>query len=287
MNELVCDYYKDNIRYTAYRWYFKVQALNWASQNGVHYHGWIIRLKNDSNNGDFTVHHFFEQILVDYIRHSDVDIDLIISIPPSTSYKEHPSYPLASIAATVNKYCGFDNSGHYKHYIKRLSTISKKTHSFDKNRTSMVVEDLINCKKSILLIDDVMTTGSTLEAAASLISEKKPDVQILTFAFGKTQPTGSTPFPEEPKFPNPEETNPVKGIDGEESEEEIKINETIETPHQEEDRIYFSLSIIDLSEIVSQNKHNKDILKKVNHELLHRKTKKAKKLKEKVEELLG
>ena len=53
------------------------------------------------------------------------------------------------------------------------------------------------------------------------------------------------------------------------------------------ERIYFPLSGIDLNQIVFENKHNKDTLKRVRDELLHRKSKKAQRLKKEVEKLLG
>ncbi len=105
MNQLAHDNTKGNIRYTAYRWYFPSRALNWASINGTYFHHWIVHLKDDLKHD--IVHRFFESILIEYVRLSGVDIDLIISIPPSKSYEERSSYPLASIAANVNKDRGF------------------------------------------------------------------------------------------------------------------------------------------------------------------------------------
>lgn len=220
MNQLVCDYCEDDIWYSAYCWYFPVRALKWASTNGVHFHGWILRLKNDINSDDVIAHYFFALILLKYFNHlkyvDHCDIDLIISVPPSMSYEERSSYSLARVAEMVNKSCL--GSKQYHHYIRRAITVSKDSSAKIKRnkyvqKASMVADDLPDNIETVLLIDDVMTSGATLEAAAELISEANPDVQVLTFAFGKTQRTGSTPFPDEPEFPDASETNSIEDLD--------------------------------------------------------------------------
>jgi len=56
--------------------------------------------------------------------------------------------------------------------------------------------------RSVVLIDDVFTSGATMKAAIELIHAAYPHLKIFGLAFGETQPTGSTPFPEVPVFPD-------------------------------------------------------------------------------------
>jgi len=190
--------------YAVFRWYFTNSALPWASENGERFHDWIIRLKNN-NNGDNVVLNFFISILLSLLRNDDFGLgrpDIIISIPPSKSYEDNPSYSLNKIAKIVNEVYFGIKSDH--HYLRRTKTIPSKSHNCFVHKDSMHVSgDLPENVESVLLIDDVMTTNATLKAAGSLISESYPHVQITRFAFGETQRTGSTSFPEVPEFPDP------------------------------------------------------------------------------------
>ena len=59
---------------------------------------------------------------------------------------------------------------------------------------------------SLLVVDDVTTSKATLQAVITLLRSEHPGVAITAFAFGKTQQTGSTAFPEQPVFPEPQGT---------------------------------------------------------------------------------
>ena len=54
---------------------------------------------------------------------------------------------------------------------------------------------------SVIVVDDITTSGATMAAAINLILNCNPSISLTAFTFGKTKQTGSTSFPEDPEFP--------------------------------------------------------------------------------------
>jgi predicted amidophosphoribosyltransferase len=72
--------------------------------------------------------------------------------------------------------------------VRKSATSAKgRRPSVERHYDSLRLEPLNLCPKGILLIDDVITKGRTLLAAAARVSEALPDVQIRAFALLRTR----------------------------------------------------------------------------------------------------
>jgi predicted amidophosphoribosyltransferase len=194
-------------QFLAWRWYFITSALPWASQNGQWFHHWILKLKPGND------HEPSKQLFARVLRHLWNDPletpDAIVVMPPSKCFDIVPDYPLISVADLAESLgCGI----HLKHLVKRIKTIDRAVDNpamrdIAVQQASMrVTESIPERVRSVLLVDDVWTSGATIRAARSLILDSYPGMKVSALAFGRRQATGSTPFPEDPVFPNPWET---------------------------------------------------------------------------------
>lgn len=186
----------------AWRWYFPNRALRWASENGRRFHYWIINLKKGEDRPKLLFARVLEYLWDEPLRRPHA----IVVIPPAQSFERLQEYPLCSVAdLAAGLGCGI----HLKHLLKRVVTIPRAVdNSAMRNigiqRMSMQVGGRVPARvKSVLLVDDICTSGATLEAGMSLLHEAYPRVELCALVFGKTNRTGSTPFPEEPAFPEP------------------------------------------------------------------------------------
>jgi predicted amidophosphoribosyltransferase len=196
-----------NVRYIAYRWYFPLKYLPWADSNGERFHHWILRLKN----GDQSAIDLFKILLVKLLEMVG-EQDGIIAIPPHHSFRERPEYPLGEVAEYVSCMKKIKNTAYNIERIKTLKPVVEYPPNRDPNiqALSMELYPLPEGIKSILLIDDVATSWSTMNGAAQTIKEVYPELSITCFAFGKTKRTRSSPFPANPKFPTVEQLTEEK-----------------------------------------------------------------------------
>jgi predicted amidophosphoribosyltransferase len=188
--------------YVSYRWYFPGRALAWSTTNGIRYHDWIRQLKS----GKQTAIILFTRILDRLFKVKLEAPQAIIAVPPSQCFHERPTYPVAEIAKEIaQKHAIYDLS----YSLRRVTTIPKVVdyplmRSIETQMAYMDLIDIIPSKvKHVLIVDDITTSGATIDAAIKIVRLKRPDIRITAFAFGKTNQTGSTPFPEIPEFPDP------------------------------------------------------------------------------------
>jgi hypothetical protein len=186
----------------SYRWYYPDRALRWASENGERFRANIISLK-DGKGSEM----FFVSILWMLLKSGRLGgPDAVVSIPPHKKFESCPTYAMANIAKACQETSGA--KGDCSRLLRRVITLPKGTRDDERQKLSMkVTDDRPDPLNEILLIDDVVTSGSTMRAGASLLREAYPSARISCFAFGRTQPTGSTRFPDFPKFPKPEDIN--------------------------------------------------------------------------------
>jgi len=189
----------DGVPVHGWRWYFTYRSLPWASENGRSFHQWIQLLKKGHAPAERLFANVYRSLWGELLEEPEA----FVTVPPSVKYSQKPDYPLhrcAEIAASLGA------GVHLKHHIKRKETLPKcvddsSSRSFHKQRESMSIdEDAEPDYTSIAVIDDVRTSGSTLHAAIDLLRHHHPEARIIALAFGQTQATGSTPFPEEPNF---------------------------------------------------------------------------------------
>jgi len=191
--------YKLRYEVTCWRWYYKKSAIAWASPNGKKFVQWIYALKDDSS----TAAKLFAEVLLGVYRGLPNNPDLIVPIPPSSDYLSKPDYGLAEVSRIVsNKGCG----RYVHHFIRRKYSVPKSSSDktqkdYQTQKDSMEIgANPLQDPRSILIMDDIYTTGSHMNAVYDLVTERYPGIPICLFAFSKTQKTGSTPFPDEPAF---------------------------------------------------------------------------------------
>ena len=117
------------------------------------------------------------------------DIDLIIPIPIHRSKKKKRHYnQSALIAKSMSKITGVPWSDELIAKIKKTSSQTDKTRDgrIENLLGSFEVVDHKSLEgKHILIIDDILTTGSTFETVGGLLSEHCSKISIATIAVGK------------------------------------------------------------------------------------------------------
>lgn len=135
------------------------------------------------------------QIMYDRLKMEDLDLDLIIPVPVHKSRLEKRGYNQAEIIAReLSKRIGIPLDAGL--LMRRRKTIARKILGREERRGTIqdafyVVEDkkvlLEACK--VLLVDDIMTTGSTADACASKLREAGAEkIILMTFASGFDRP---------------------------------------------------------------------------------------------------
>lgn len=125
----------------------------------------------------------YEDKLVDFFLKSDIldeEFDCIVAVP-STSNTRHISFVAKKIAKRSNL--------PYLDILEKTIDVEmkKKTESERKNETNFIrcKEQQLNCNR-ILLIDDVVKTGTTLSECVKVLQTLNPDCKITAFCFCRT-----------------------------------------------------------------------------------------------------
>lgn len=129
----------------------------------------VISLKQ-SNNLNFAYH--VGNILSDNIKSNIIKYDLIVPVPMSTRKKLKRGYNQAEVIAKVlskNLDVPLDSKALKVHYSKSFQHNLSKKERFE-NAKRLYFEGTSNIKdKYIILVDDVMTTGSTLNVCSNIL----------------------------------------------------------------------------------------------------------------------
>lgn len=118
------------------------------------------------------------------------DIDLIVPIPLHLSKKRKRGFNQSEIIAKgIAEICGLSIETKNLQRIKANTTQTKKgfyDRWLNTREVFHVIDETAFSDKHVLLVDDVLTTGSTLENAASCLLEiKKCSVSILTITIAQ------------------------------------------------------------------------------------------------------
>lgn len=200
-----------------YRWYYprNVRFLKKQkfSENGKNYSNCINTLKL----GDYESIHFFGTLLKRIIYENNwYDLPLFLfPLPPHDASPSSKDYPLAKVRKAaywteyMNNYYSQTNLIQKILYPRRVKTLSddwssRKELTVEEIKNTMEINTKININKfRILIIDDVFTTGKTIQACIEIVKESFSSAEIIALAFGKTQNNDNVFFPEEPVFKDP------------------------------------------------------------------------------------
>lgn len=153
-----------------------------------HIKGIVHKLKY--KNGRYLAYHMAEMMIDKLQKQGLEDIDLIVPTPLHKRRKRERGFNQAYLLA---KYIGkgMDWNVDRKNLIKIEETQSQNQLSRDERKNNLkdvfyaVSKDVFKDKK-ILIIDDVYTTGSTMDACSKEILKAKPrDIFVISFATGK------------------------------------------------------------------------------------------------------
>lgn len=143
----------------------------------------ILSLKrgNNKNFGEYTGKLLAGIVLSDF---SDCIFDMVIPVPMSDSSFSKRGYNQAEIIASEiaavlgipveNKILFKKNTAYSQHYLGRAERM--------KNISAINIRDVMLQGKRIILCDDVITTGSTVNRCAALLKEKGAESVLLAAA---------------------------------------------------------------------------------------------------------
>ena len=114
----------------------------------------------------------------------------LVPIPKSSLMQQNALWVSEKIAKALSKQA----FGNFYPCLKRIKPVQKAAYAVPSNRRPKAIEhynsiecqQLIHRPKEIVLIDDIITRGSTLLGCASRLKEIFPDVPIRAFAVIRT-----------------------------------------------------------------------------------------------------
>jgi predicted amidophosphoribosyltransferase len=186
----------------------------------------MINLKNENSFGDPPK--FFSEFISQKIKKNlnnlpfkdifiNQDVDLV-PIPKSSLMTKDSLWVPNKIAIALSN----QGMGTYFPCLQRIKAVPKSSCVNSKQRpkpiehfNSVKIKELINQPKCIVLIDDIITRGSTLIECANVLKERYPKIPIYGFAIMRT-------------ISNPEEFKSI--VDPCRGEININLNEAYRTP---------------------------------------------------------
>lgn len=156
--------------------------LNTANQ-------YTLALKNNRNQpgkGDVSIYDYVARTCVERGLFSEFfsEETTLVPVPGSCPHQRDSMWAPELLANALKKHgLGRNVVAH----LERVTPVRKSSRSTDRaspteHRDTMAVNTTITPPTSILLVDDVITRGSTFFGSAWLISETYPDVEIKAFA---------------------------------------------------------------------------------------------------------
>jgi len=120
------------------------------------------------------------------------DRALLVPVPGSGLTKPRTVWPALSICQALLHY-GFGTS--VAPVLRRIRAVSKSAGSqerpsLDQHYRSLSVQGTFAHQKRIVLVDDVVTSGTTLMAGARRLHEAFPTASIVSFALARVQSKG-------------------------------------------------------------------------------------------------
>ncbi len=145
-----------------------------------------LKYKNKAHIGDALGLHYGESLNTSQFME---DIDLIIPIPIHRSKRKKRSYNQSElIAKGISTKCGIPYSE--KNLVKYSKTPSQtemsRAERLENLKNTFKLADASSLSgKHVLIVDDILTTGATIEAAASLLSKHNAKVSVAVLAVGQ------------------------------------------------------------------------------------------------------
>lgn len=142
------------------------------------------------------------EIMYDRIQAEELEPELIVPVPMYGRKEKKRGYNQAAVlAASLAKYMGVKYAG--KLLVRTVETKAMSTlGALDRRRNIQKVFSVPHDKadwltgKTVLLVDDIYTTGSTADACASALREAgAAKVFVFTFASGANLTRGETELP--------------------------------------------------------------------------------------------
>jgi predicted amidophosphoribosyltransferase len=142
-------------------------------------------LKNDSSFTDKSVDEFFRSVKK-LFSILDLSFDRLIVVPESDPKVNSDNF-LRKLAVKISREFDLRYSVESITYVPKV--VEKTKNAFGDNRTNSVLQKF-NCdkieEKSVLLLDDVIQTGSTMVALNNKIKKSNPKAEIFNLALVRT-----------------------------------------------------------------------------------------------------
>lgn len=141
----------------------------------------ILKFKND--NAKYLAPKF-AKLIFDNLTKENADFDIIVPVPShEKSVKKRGYNPALVLAEQLSKICGKPVCDVL---IKTVQTQNQKSLNFQQRQTNLENSITLSDKKAIkgkkvLIVDDILTTGATLNACAKLMT-KAEKVIVCAFA---------------------------------------------------------------------------------------------------------
>ncbi len=143
---------------------------------------------------------FFAQLFVDFCLDDMDRKDLLIAVPPGDSTVDSARSPMARVVREVVK-LGFGVDGSEcvvrTHWVRQKKWPRNREEQRETIRLEGPPPDQVD---RVVVVDDILTTGSTMGAVLDILSDVYPSLPKVCVAFGKSKRSPWPPFPQFPDF---------------------------------------------------------------------------------------
>ena len=190
-----------------YRWYCTAWSLRgaWQNprqfQNAKRFNDWVWALKSGR---DEAVYFFAELLKVLLAQHLPKRPDVLVSIPRHQAFDEVADSPVQYACDLARERLGIKP---LRVYLLRKKTLPSaledpSVRSLNIQKESLEVKSYLKTPKKlrILIVDDVLTSGSHMTAACELMQQEFSRSEVFGLAFGRTCGRPNILFPDQPDF---------------------------------------------------------------------------------------